>query len=191
MSEKISALVDEVVDENCLPELIEELCEDPLLQERWQRYHLIRTAIRGECTTAYFESVYGISEAATDTVAPSLFAFERQRKASAGLVQDLRERWGSWVNGFGLAAAVSAAAVFGFVSNSIFDTQLSEPKKSYAESFYVGNDALVWQAHSNQDAREIVSANYLNETLLAHNDFTGFSSINGLSNYARMVSYDN
>ena len=63
MSEKISALVDDVVDENCMPELIDELCEDPLLQERWQRYHLIRSAIRGECTTAYFESVYGISEA--------------------------------------------------------------------------------------------------------------------------------
>lgn len=191
MSEKISALVDEVVDKKNLPELIEELCEDPLLQERWQRYHLIRSAIRGECTTAYFESVYGTSEAATDTAASSLFAVKRQRKANVGLVQDLRERWGSWVNGFGLAAALSAAAVFGFVSNSIFETQLSDPKKPYAESFYVGSDALVWQDHSNQDAHEIVSANYLNETLLAHNDFTSLFSINGLSNYARMVSYDN
>ena len=187
MSEKISALVDEVVDENCLPELIEELCEDPLLQERWQRYHLIRSAIRGECTTAYFESVYGISETTTDTTAPSLFAFKRQQN----LVQGLRERWGGWVNGFVLAAALSTAAVFGFVSNSIFDTQLSDPQKSYVESFYVGNDALVWQAHSNQDAHEFVNASYLNETLLAHNDFNGLSSINGLSNYARMVSYDN
>lgn len=191
MSEKISALVDEVVDERYLPELIEELCEDPLLQERWQRYHLIRSAIRGECTTAYFESVYGVSEEATDTVAPSLLAFKRQRKVNVGWVHDLRERWGSWVNGFGLAAALSTAAVFGFISNSIFDTQLSDPQNSYAESFYVGNDALVWQAHSNQDAHEIVNANYLNETLLAHNDFTGLYSINGLSNYARMVSYDN
>ena len=191
MSEKISALVDDVVDENCMPELIDELCEDPLLQERWQRYHLIRSAIRGECTTAYFESVYGTSEAVTDTPAPPLFSFKRQRKERVGLVHDLRERWGGWVNGFGLAAALSAAAVFGFVSNSIFDTQLSDPQKSYAESFYVGNDALVWQAHSNQDAHKIVNANYLNETLLAHNDFTGLYSINGLSNYARMVSYDN
>ncbi len=191
MSEKISALVDEVVDEQHLPELIEELCEDPLLQERWQRYHLIRSAIRGECTTAYFESVYGISEVARDMDAPSMFAFERQRKANVGWVRDFRERWGSWVSGFGLAAALSAAAVFGFVSNSIFDTQLSDPQKSYAESFYLGNDALVWQAHSSQDAHEIVSANYLNETLLAHNDFTGLFSINGLSNYARMVSYNN
>lgn len=191
MSEKISALIDEVVDENCLPELIEELCEDPLLQERWQRYHLIRSAIRGECTTAYFESVYGVSEEEADTDAPSLFAFRRQRKVNVGWVHDLRERWGSWVNGFGLAAALSAAAVFGFISSSIFDTQLSDPQKSYTESFYVGNDALVWQAHSNQDTHEIVNANYLNETLLAHNDFTGLYSINGLSNYARMVSYDN
>ncbi len=191
MSENISALVDEVIDEECLADLIEELCEDPVLQERWQRYHLIRSAIRGECTTAYFESVYGISEAGTDTTAPSLFAFKRQRKVNVGLLQDLRERWGGWVNGFGLVAALSAAAVFGFVSNSIFDTQLSDPKKSYAESFYVGNDALVWQAHTTQDAHEFVSANYLNETLLAHNDFTGLYSINGLSNYARMVSYDN
>ena len=191
MSEKISELVDDAVDENCLPEVIEELCEDPLLQERWQRYHLIRSAIRGECTTAYFESVYGIPEAATDTPAQSLFAFKRQRKEKVGLIHDLRERWGGWVNGFGLAAALSAAAVFGFVSNSIFDSQQSDPQNSYAESFYVGNDALVWQAHSNQDVHKSVSTNYLNETLLAHNDFTGLFSINGLSNYARMVAYDN
>ncbi len=187
MSEEISALIDREIDEECLVDLIDELCHKPELIERWQQYQLMRSAVRGECTRTYFDSVYARSEKLTDLIDEPSAIFTYRRTGRENSVSRLRQRWGSWVGGFGLAAGLGVAAAVGFVSSSLFEFQFLQSDRSYTAGIHENGVPVKWTNAANLAVADDSSVVYLNESLLAHSEAAGF---NGLSNYARMVSYD-
>ncbi len=190
MSENLSALLDQEIAADDLTELVESLCQDPGLQERWQRYHLIRSAIRGECTLDYYNAVYSTTKIPDQLVARSSSEDKSQRTMPKSLSARLRRGWGSWPRGLGLAAGLTAALALGFASSSILELQIHDTEPTYVENAKRSTALNWWQNDSEPIHAERDSTNHLNETLLAHSEDTGYPLLNGLSNYIRMVAYD-
>jgi len=187
MSEEISALIDDEIDLQQHAELVDQLCMNSDLQDRWRRYQVIRSAIRGECVHSYFSSVYIHGHETPEFIEPTA---ELQPKPVEGLIsQWLRTRWSNWFGGFGLAAGLTAAAAVGFISNSLLDVQLNQPNTDYVESAVIETSTTQWITLANRNSDVEPSIQFLNQTLIAHGESTSYPLINGLSNNARLDSY--
>ncbi len=188
MSENISALIDKEIDEQHHEVLVVELCQNPELHQRWERYHLIRTAIRGECTRAYMNTVYGLEANSK----PHVDQFEPDRKHSIveTLGAWLRSHLTNWSGGFGLAAGLSSAAVIGFFASSLIDVQFRQSETLFTETAYKQAGPVRWTSDESLADSDGQSVDFLNETLLAHSESTGYPMMNGLSNYVRLVAYE-
>lgn len=190
MTENLSALVDEEIDESSQSELLEELCRDPLLQQRWRRYHLIRSAIRGECSLQFLRQGYVDNEDHTEPVESLSSEAPVTPQKIRGFFERSRPRWMNWAGGFGLAAGLSTAAVVGFVSGTLVDFQLIQQQSETVEITYNDSGPTRWVIASDFGNTDLKSVDHLNQTLLAHSENSGYSSMNGISNYARLVAYD-
>lgn len=190
MTESISAMVDGEIDEEIHSELLEELCRDPALKQRWQRYHLIRSAIRGECDSTLVRSEYADrSERARpgeqQTVKPL-----RTRVKFSGFFGRLLAGRLNWAGGLGLAAGLSAVAAVGFISGSFVDFQLLQQESGINSVAYSVAEPARWATSSEYEDLGLRGVSHLNESLLAHSESAGYSLMNGVSNYARLVSYN-
>ncbi len=190
MSEKISALIDQEIGRDAHSEVVEELCRDPDMQQRWERYHLIRSAIRGECAKSYLDAVYRREETRTEHAENLSSIPKRDRIKQGTSAGGFRTLWLNWAGGLGLAAGLSAAAVLGFVTSSLVDFQFTSEDTSYVEVLVNDANAMQWVSHSEHEVAKSESAPYLNQMLLAHSESTAYPLMNGLSNYARLVSYN-
>ncbi len=190
MSENISALIDKEVDDNQHTALLDELCKDPVLKDRWEHYQLIRSAIRGDCTRAYLRSIYGTREQHNSVADFTVPETVRHASITAAITNRFRQFRASWVGGFGLAAGLSAAVALGFFSSSLINVQFGHPERVAVDSLYNQASTVRWVSQANLDATVGTNVEFLNQTLLAHSESTSFPSLNGLSNYARLVVYE-
>ena len=190
MTENISALVDGEIDEEIHSELLEDLCQDPSLQQRWQRYHLIRSAIRGECSSSLLRNVYAGDGEGARSIETSPDKPHLERQIFPELFDRIFPGRLNWAGGLGLAAGLSAIAAVGFISGNLVDFQLLQQKSETASFAFNDSGPTRWVTTSEFENFETKSINHLNETLLTHSENTGYPSMNGISNYARLVSYD-
>lgn len=183
MREKISALLDEELEQHEWDSALGEIGRDSDLEQTWQRYHLIRAAFRKE--SIYHQS--DLAQKVANRIADEPEAGEPAMEPAVGREQEtvvpLKRRQQRWLPALAMAASVAAVAVLGFSywqpGSPTAGTELAANT-----SFIVNERATKWDVESPE------LENTLNGFLVEHGEFTALSGMNGLITYAKFVSYD-
>ena len=173
MKEKLSALVDNELNELVERRMVAALVENQELRGTWERYHLIRAAVREELT-------FVVKPGFSDRV--------------VGKINDTGHRNGMGrqtvrvAGALAIAASVAAVAIVGL-------QQLQSPASSPAAlATLPPASPLTGQvARANGsywDAAQPEAENTLNTYLIEHNEFSPASGIGGMLPYVRIVGYD-
>ena len=169
MREKISALLDDELDSTEQEEVLRSISKDESLSDTWQRYHLIRAAVRNESMA----HIPGFSERMSTVLmedTKNVMQFPQQKTTAR-----------KWIPGLALAASVAGLVAFSFYTMQ--PTQNSTPPAQLA-SFEQIDQATKWETTTPDQEHA------LNTFLVEHGEFTSMSSMNGLMAYAKFVSYD-
>lgn len=172
MREKISELLDDELESAQQEEVLRTIAQDSDLAATWQRYHLIRAAVRNESIV----HLPGFSE----RVQSALEQGERVAVRQEQKLGTFSTGVGKWAPGFALAASLAGLAVFGFFQ--LQPGQSSSPS-SKTEVVRIDNGTQ-WET-STPDLEHS-----LNAFLVEHGEFSSMPSMNGLMAYAKFVSYD-
>lgn len=208
--EQLSAMIDGEVTAEEASRLLNSLRNDPQARVKWHRYHRIRDSLQG---------YQGISDSAyEDRLSASIMArlavdpgnastaeiagvhgreaeihhlSNRRRSAEEPNGTNKAADFRVWATGLAMAATVAAVVVFGL--------RFSELNKTPAVIEVDLADAVDWDEKIRQrdlrwtrSGEQVVSGNQqkLNALLVKHGEFVAVSGMNGLSGYARFVSFD-
>ena len=166
--ESISALMDGELDERDAVRELARLKTDESLRERWDEFHLIGDALRGEplLTSGFGERLaQRLSEEPT-VLAPRRMAPKTRRAATYAL---------------SAAASVSAAALVAWVA--VAPTTQRGPELASTPSSAKAAVELV-----AQPLRSVPSDGRMNEYLLAHEGFSPSTALQGVAPYIRTVT---
>jgi sigma-E factor negative regulatory protein RseA len=169
----ISALMDGELDEHPAQHEIARLKNDPELRERWDTFHLVGDALRGEpMISPGFSATFAQRLAAEPTVlAPRRVSRQSKRVTTYAL---------------SAAASVSAAALVAWVAmsgpnaDSMLAGSGSDPRVQPAGTTTTGAAAVIPVSVSSDGT--------MNEYFLAHQGFSPSTAIQGLAPYIRTVS---
>lgn len=175
MSEKLSALIDNELDDLERERALKELGRDSELVEAWSRYHIIGLAMRGDQVSP------GVDLA--DRVAQHLHSETAPAPGSRGE----RSR-GAWLGSAGNLALAASMAVVLVAGGVILGLQDERPARNVAS----GADARVMFADeaTRWDGADPGAEDALNALLIEHGEFTSASGMNGLTAYTKFVAYD-
>jgi negative regulator of sigma E activity len=179
MNEEISALLDSELDARDAATAIDALERDRgELKATWARYHLISAALKNELGPV-------VDQGLADRVAQAIAAEPTQ--LAPGRAHSRPRQWSGRAIGT-LAAAASLAVV------TLVSVQLLTPS---------GEQGVAPVAQVTPETRTVLAADgtrwetlppevesTLNAYLVEHGEFSTGSGLNGLSSYARFVSYD-
>ena len=166
--EHISAMMDGELDETQVSRQLARLRAEPGLRECWDTFHLIGDALRGERTLddALARQVIEKLESEPTVVAP--------RRNTA-------RRTGAYV--LSAAASLSAVAVVGWLA--FFNNPLvPQPQVATAPPKSAASVATV----SSPQIANVPSDGTMNEYLIAHQEYSPSTAIQGLAPYIRTVS---
>lgn len=173
MQEKISALLDDELDQSEQQEVLRRISQDTELTATWQRYHLIGAAVRDE-------SVVHIASF-SERLEPRL-AGEQERVVP--LRRTVSVNLKRWAPTLAIAASVFAVALLGlFVAASVQDPPGTNVRTEVAQIEQIERNTR-WETSTP----ELEHA--LNTFLVEHGEFSELSGMNGLTAYAKFVSYD-
>ncbi len=169
MREKISALLDDELSGSEQDNVLKAISCDTCLSETWQRYHLIRAALRAESIV----HVHHLPE----RMAPLLSGKTAQaRKRPAVSSAPIK-----WVPGLALAASIAGLAGLGLFY-TMGQTTFDQPAR--VNQVVQADQGTQWES-STPDVEQM-----LNAFLVEHGEFAPPSGMNGLMAYAKFVSYD-
>jgi len=176
MHEKLSALIDNELDELERARVLRELGRSDDLAECWSRYHIIGLAMRREEIMPAGDLAKRVS-----------MALDEEPTARGGVAAPAhRGPLFSRTGRLAIAASVAAVLLVGGIFVKIYDgerpaaTVASTPGPQVASA----PDTLRWEG---ADPR---SADALNALLIEHGEFTSASGMNGLTAYTKFVAYD-
>lgn len=184
--EQVSALTDDEVQGAELRSLLDDLHQDPELQERWSRYHLIGDALHANLsradTTRLSERVWAALEDEPTVLAP-----RRQTRLPPLAKQ---------AAGLAIAASVAAIAIFSVqnLGEQPGAGQFAQPAAQVAQVMQpatAGNLAELASATAPSPAQQAAMRDSLNPYLVNHNEYSVSSGMQGVLPYARIVSYEN
>lgn len=158
----ISALMDGELDEHPARDVIAKLKADPELRERWETYHLIGDALKGEplLSSAGFSAAFAERLAAEPTIlAPKRSTLTPRRVTTYAL---------------SAAASVSAAAFVAWVAMSG-----NEPAQQAKNDVPAGGIVIPASAASDSS---------MNQYFLLHQGVSPSSEFQGVAPYIRSVS---
>ncbi len=165
-NERLSALVDEEVDDSELRRAIADLSADPEARARWGRYHLIGSAMRGQVPNPRMDLSRRVAQALeTETPAP---------------VVPLR-RPGLSRPAIGLAVAASVTAVAILTVQTLGPGDEAPVVASSVPAAATGRETA--EPRQDRDRR-------LNPYLINHNEYAAASGMQGVLPYVRVVSHD-
>ncbi len=182
MSEKLSALIDNELDELERARVLRELGRDDGLAEQWSRYHIIGLAMRREPIAP----VTGLPERVAQALKSD--PGDHATPASGGGRSPFRG-----AGRFAIAASVAGVLLVGGMTVKLYDdgpvdtaasTAQQVAVNSTAQQVAVNDDTLHWEG---ADPR---SEDALNALLIEHGEFTSASGMNGLTAYTKFVAYD-
>ncbi len=173
MNEKLSAFVDNDLSELEERRVLAELERDPALRATWERYHLIRAALRNELKDA---AATNVSAAVASAIARE--PTNRNRRALAVTV-------GKTLGGLAIAATVAAVAIL------MVRTPVTPPAEIAAapKASLVGTSIVP----VSDGARPVapLAADSLNAYLLEHSEFAPTAGMGNMLPYVRTVNHDN
>ena len=165
--EAISALADgERCGDDSL-ELLDKIIHDPEARKIWERYHLVRNAMR---------------EGLPDQIQPSLAIRVQTALADEPISLVARRKRPIWfkpLTGLALAASVATIALIGVRSLDLGERSATQVATASAPSEDLGNR---WNVGPEVEAR-------LNAYLVNHSEYAGYG-MQGMMPYARIVGYD-
>lgn len=169
--EKLSALMDDGLDEHEARPVLDRIRRDTELQSVWRRYHVAGAALRHEL---------GAGDVAARVAA-------RLAGEPAILVPNpMRRARGAWQAAAGLAIAASVALV-AIVGIRTEPVEQSTPAPVAA----VSQDDFIRASETRWSTREPGLESRLNMYLVEHNEFAPTSGIKGMIGFVHVVGYDN
>lgn len=175
MSEKLSALIDNELDDLERTRVLRELAGDDTLAERWSRYHLIGLAMRREQVMPVVNLPERVIRALDTGIGNSGRSAEPVRRLP----------FHQSAARFAVAASVAGVLLVGGLIVKLYeDNRTAGPGIPPAQQLAVNDDGMRWEGADPQ------SANALNTFLIEHGEFTSASGMNGLTAYTKFVAYD-
>jgi sigma-E factor negative regulatory protein RseA len=186
ISEQISALLDDELNDREAETTLTRLRDRDELQQTWERYHLIGDVMRGERIHAEISQTAARVQAQV-AQEPAIIAAPQQK----GTRPQESTRWLRMAAGAGLAASVAAVAVvtMPYLTGSGIDggaepfvvaERQAQPPVQYARS-----SGTRWK-NLSQPAIE----SKLNGYLVEHSEYASPGGVGGVIPYATYVSYD-
>lgn len=172
LKEKLSALVDNELDELEERRVYAALKGDTALRNTWERYHLMRAALRQDLE-------FVVPRGAAERVAQRIAA------EPAGAVVFQRNRVVRLAGTLAIAASVAALAIVGvqWIHQPVPTQQLASNQPETAK--------IIRSGTTRWDMKEPETESALNAYLIEHDEFSSTSGIGGMLPYVRAVSYDN
>lgn len=151
------------------------------LQGTWQRYHLIRDAMR--------EDLPEFTSRALDTACIELFQ-DKDVPVSVGVLQKIVRP----VAGFVIAASVAVLAIFGVLDLDHDDGRLlkqtaPEVVVNQPQPASLSSDSLA-VSYTRQELAKSAMTSQLNVYLVDHSSYSGFGASQSIIPYSRVVGYD-
>lgn len=177
MNEKLSALLDDELSDREHDALLIEMSRDPELRGAWERYHMVRAALRNEL----------------EIMAPAGLAERIERHLTDEPLVSPRPRI-HWLKprpllqtaaALAIAASVAAVAVVSLRSSLTPDTP-ANPLLT-AQSPASPQAQGVAQAPGSQ---RLAQASALDALLVKHGEFSSTAGMNGMMPYVRVVGYN-
>jgi len=214
--ERLSALIDGELTESEAREAVEHLLSDADAMHKWRRYHLIRDSLQGYRASS--DRAYDSTGEFTDVAHAEINQEQVSENTRGGVVSintavkpvavekpaASRDRK-AWGTGLAMAAALATVVIFGLRFNTTDDNNSNPVADTVVET---GERPLVaiapvdsggWDSRlPNRGSRwtrsgtPAVATNQqrLNALLVRHGEHISLSGMNGLSGYARFVSFD-
>ncbi|GAB4509577.1 MAG: hypothetical protein Tsb0026_10080 [Sulfuricaulis sp.] len=178
MKEKLSALVDNELDDVSERRVMVALEKDADLRRTWERYHLVRSVLHQELDAAYVPPGMAERVAARIDMEPANIGSFRSRKITR------------YAGTFAIAASVAAIAL---ASVQWFNRPTSAPPAPLAAAQPASDNFIrVGTTHWDmKQQKEPDTESTLNAFLVEHNEFASSSGIGGMMPYVRVVGYDN
>jgi len=174
MKEKLSALVDNELDDLDERRVMAALEKDVDLRRTWERYHLVRSALHQDL------SMFVPQDMATRVAA-------RIGMEPANVASFRRQKITRLAGTLAIAASVAAIAVTGV---QWINRPASAPLAPLA-AVQTAPEKIIRAGTTHWDTKEPEAESALNAFLVEHNEFASSSSIGGMMPYVRVVGYDN
>lgn len=174
MKEKLSALVDNELNNLDERHIMMALDQDAELRNTWERYHLVRSALRQDMDTVLSPEIAKRVAARIEMEPANVASFRRQK-------------FNRLIGTFAIAASVAAIAIAGV---QFLNRPVSVPVASLAAN-QPEPEKIIRAGTTRWDRKEPETESALNHFLVEHNEFASSSGIGGMMPYVRVVGYDN
>jgi sigma-E factor negative regulatory protein RseA len=186
INERISALLDNELESNLTSTTLTQLQGDEALRNKWDRYHLIGDAMRGEAVRLSAESIADRVRTQIDNEPPNA-AYEKPIPLAGR--RSSFPRWSRTAGGALLAASVAAITVVTFpqltgTESGIEPQMVVENTRPASQAPYLIQSSTRWK---NLSEPKVESK--LNRYLIDHNEYVAPGGI-GVIPYTSFVSYD-
>ena len=174
MKQKLSALVDNELDELEERRVFTALEGDVALRRTWERYHLVRAALHQDVDVV-------VAWDAAEQVA------RRIQTEPSTAVSFRRHRVTRFIGTLAIAASVAAIAITGV-------QWVHRPAPAPLPALAVNTPApqnFIRSGTTRWDMKEPEAESALNAYLVEHDEFASASGLGGMMPYVRIVSYDN
>jgi sigma-E factor negative regulatory protein RseA len=176
MKEKLSALVDNELDELEERRVFKALADDVALRRTWERYHLVRAALHQDVDVV-------VAQDAAERLA------RRIEAEPSTAVSFRRHRVTRFIGTLAIAASVAAIAITG-----VQWVHQPAPVPAPLPALAVNNPApqnFIRSGTTRWDMKEPEAESALNAYLVEHDEFASTAGLGGMMPYVRVVSYDN
>jgi len=174
LKEKLSSLVDNELDELEERHVFTALKGDVALRRTWERYHLVRAALRQAVDVV-------VAQDAAEQIA------RRIEAEPSPAVSFRRHRVTRFIGTLAIAASVAAIAITGV-------QWFHQPSPAPLPALAANNPApqnFIRSGTTRWDMKEPEAESALNAYLVEHDEFASTSGLGGMMPYVRIVSYDN
>ena len=183
MKEKLSALVDNELDELEERRVFTALQGDTSLRNTWERYHLVRAALRQDLEVIMPHETAQRLTRRLDAEPSRIASFKRQTIAR-------------YIGTLAIAASVAAIAIVGVQwihqpSPSLQQRVASNKLATKVATNVPAPENIIRSGTTRWDMKEPETESALNAYLVEHDEFASTSGIGGMMPYVRVVSYDN
>ena len=196
----VSDLMDGELDADTAARQIGRLKTDGAAREKWDTYHLIGDALRGEVQAMRGVDSFALTPALTSAFTARL-AQALTQEPTVLAPRPVREKSHAQTVWLSAAASIAAIAVVGGITFSVVkqDTPQATVATSTPAAVAVmdgkGTTALSLQAPAAEPlvaiAGTVVHAPHMHEYLLAHQGISPITAIQGVTPYIRTVSSNN